>query len=158
MTISTTTALGIREVSELTGLTPDTLRWYEREGLIPQVQRTSDGRRRYGPAAVRFVRLVQALRRTGMPVAEVRQFVLLGPGTPEHAEQRLRILQEQEERLRRRRAELDDDMRVMRAKMADFRDMIAHGRACEDDDSWREDDMSRVTQLDCDGSPSAATR
>ena len=65
VTTTAPTALGIREVSELTGLTPDTLRWYEREGLIPLVQRTSDGRRRYGPAAVRFVRLVQALRRTG---------------------------------------------------------------------------------------------
>ena len=134
MTISTPTALGIREVSELTGLTPDTLRWYEREGLIPLVKRASDGRRRYGPAAVRFVRLVQALRRTGMPVAEVRHFVAPGPGTPEHAERRLRILQDQEDRLHRRRAELDEDLRVMRAKMADFRDLIARGRTCEDDD------------------------
>ena len=134
MTISAPTALGIREVSELTGLTPDTLRWYEREGLIPLVRRTSDGRRRYGPAAVRFVRLVQALRRTGMPVAEVRHFVALGPGTPEHSERRLRILQEQENRLHRQRAELDEDLRVMQAKMADFRDLIARGRNCEDDD------------------------
>ena len=134
MTISSTTALGIREVSELTGLTLDTLRWYEREGLIPLVKRDPEGRRRYGPAAVRFVRLVQALRRTGMPVAEVRHFVELGPGTPEHAEGRLRILQDQEKRLHRRRAELDEDLRVMRAKMADFRDLIAQGRNCEDDD------------------------
>ncbi|MCY1139020.1 MerR family transcriptional regulator [Actinoplanes sp. Pm04-4] len=134
MTTSVTSALGIREVSELTGLTPDTLRWYEREGLIPLVGRTSDGRRRYGPGAVRFVRLVQALRRTGMPVAEVRQFVALGPGTPEHSRQRLRILQDQEQRLHRQRAELDDDLRVMRNKMADFEDLIARGRNCEDED------------------------
>jgi DNA-binding transcriptional MerR regulator len=134
VTITATTALGIREVSELTGLTPDTLRWYEREGLIPLVKRDPEGRRRYGPAAVRFVRLVQALRRTGMPVAEVRHFVALGPGTPEHSEQRLRILQKQEERLHRQRAELDDDLRVMRDKMADFRDLMARGRNCEDDD------------------------
>jgi DNA-binding transcriptional MerR regulator len=134
VTTSTTTAIGIREVSELTGLTPDTLRWYEREGLIPLVKRTSDGRRQYGPAAVRFVRLVQALRRTGMPIAEIRRFITLGPGTPEHAERRLGILQEQEARLHQRRAELDDDLRVMRAKMADFRDLIARGRNCEDED------------------------
>jgi DNA-binding transcriptional MerR regulator len=134
VTTATPTALGIREVSELTGLTPDTLRWYEREGLIPLVKRASDGRRRYGPAAVRFVRLVQALRRTGMPIAEIRHFVELGPGTPEHAVGRLRILQEQEERLHRRQAELDEDLSVMRHKMADFRDLIARGRNCEDDE------------------------
>jgi DNA-binding transcriptional MerR regulator len=134
VTTTAPTALGIREVSELTGLTLDTLRWYEREGLIPLVQRTSDGRRRYGPAAVRFVRLVQALRRTGMPVAEIRHFVAMGPGTPEHSERRLRILQAQEERLHRRRAELDEDLRVMRDKMADFRDLITRGRTCEDEE------------------------
>jgi DNA-binding transcriptional MerR regulator len=77
---------------------------------------------------------VQALRRTGMPVAEVRHFVALGPGTPEHAERRLRILQDQEERLHRQRAELEEDLRVMQAKMADFRDLIARGRNCEDED------------------------
>ncbi len=134
---STATAppdLGIREVAELIGLSPDTLRFYEREGLIPLVGRTSDGRRRYGPAAVRFVRLVQALRRTGLPVAEVRAFVTLGPGTAEHAGQRLRILQEQEARLRRKRQELDDDLRVMRDKIATYREMIAQGRDCEDED------------------------
>ncbi|MDR7276390.1 MerR family transcriptional regulator [Catenuloplanes atrovinosus] len=134
MTIPTTTALGIREVAELTGMTPDTLRWYEREGLIPLVKRTSDGRRRYGPAAVRFVRLVQALRRTGMPVAEVRHFVRLGPGDPASAERRLRILEEQEQRLHARRAELDEDLRVVRDKMAGYRDLIARGLDCEDED------------------------
>ncbi|GHJ12014.1 hypothetical protein TPA0908_07460 [Micromonospora sp. AKA38] len=56
------------------------------------------------------------------------------PRHPEHSAQRLRILQEQEERLHRRRAELDEDLRVMRHKMADFRDLMAHGRTCEDDD------------------------
>ena len=63
--------IGIRELSERTALSMDTLRWYEREGLLPLVDRTATGQRRYGRAAVRFVLLVQALRRTGMPVAEV---------------------------------------------------------------------------------------
>ena len=126
--------VGIREVSELTGLSVDALRWYEREGLIPLVNRTSDGRRRYGPAAVRFVRLVGALRRTGMPVAEVRDFVTLGPGTAEHAQQRLRILQGQEARLQRKRRELDEDLQIMQDKIATYRAMIAEGRDCEDED------------------------
>ncbi|MDT7632124.1 MAG: hypothetical protein QOI50_4054, partial [Pseudonocardiales bacterium] len=53
-TLTRAAALGIREVSGLTGLSMATLRWYEREGLLPLVDRTPDGRRSYPPAAVQF--------------------------------------------------------------------------------------------------------
>ncbi|AGL21642.1 MerR family transcriptional regulator [Actinoplanes sp. N902-109] len=127
-------AVGIREVSELTGLTPDTLRWYEREGVIPQVNRAADGRRRYGPASVRFIQLVQALRRTGMPVAAVREFVTFGPGTPDNSARRLTVLERQEVALQHRITELTGDLRVMRSKISQYRDLIAQGRDCEDFD------------------------
>jgi DNA-binding transcriptional MerR regulator len=132
--VETTDRLGIREVSEQTGMSLDTLRWYEREGLIPAVERTPDGRRRYGPAAVRFIKLIQALRRTGMPVADVRDFVTLGPGTPGNALRRLEVLQRQEARLLAQIASLDTDLALMRAKMTDYQGMIAEGRDCEDYD------------------------
>ena len=41
--------LGISEVAESTGFSVDTLRWYEREGLFPRVERDSSRRRRYSP-------------------------------------------------------------------------------------------------------------
>jgi len=77
---------------------------------------------------------IPALRRTGMPVAKVRDFVTLGPGTAEHAGQRLLILQEQEAQLLRRREELEEDLRIRRDKISTYRDMMAHGRDCEDED------------------------
>ncbi|MGY1752244.1 MerR family transcriptional regulator [Blastococcus sp. SYSU D01042] len=129
---------GIREVSEQTGLSIDTLRWYEREGLIPLVQRTADGRRRYPPAAVRFIRLVQALRRTGMPVADVRAFVQLGGGTPDVHPLRLRLLEQQTEAIEARLAQLREDLAVVQAKTAEYRRLIALGLDCEDEVADRE--------------------
>ena len=126
-------ALGIRQVSEETGLSIDTLRWYEREGLIPLVERSADGRRRYPPAAVRFIRLVQALRRTGMPVADVREFVQLGGGTLDVHPVRLGLLERQTAAIEQRLAELTEDLAVVRAKMADYRRLIALGLDCEDE-------------------------
>ena len=93
--VETAEAIGIRELSERTSLSMDTLRWYEREGLLPLVDRTPTGQRRYGPAAVRFVLLVQALRRTGMPVAEVRAFVTLGGGQVANHSTRMEMLERQ---------------------------------------------------------------
>jgi DNA-binding transcriptional MerR regulator len=127
-----TRELGIRDVSEQTGLTIDTLRWYEKEGLIPLVQRSPDGRRRYPPAAVRFIRLVQALRRTGMPVADVREFVQLGGGTLDVHPVRLGLLERQTAAIEQRLAELAEDLAVVRAKAADYRRLIALGLDCED--------------------------
>ena len=124
---------GIREVSEQTGLSIDTLRWYEREGLIPLVQRGSDGRRRYPPAAVRFIGLVQALRRTGMPVADVREFVQLGGGTLDVHPVRLRLLEQQTAAIEAQLAQLHEDLAVVQAKTAEYRRLIALGLDCEDE-------------------------
>lgn len=135
----TTTAepLDIRGLSDLTGLTPDTLRWYERQGLLPLVTRTSSGQRRYGPAAVRFARLVCALRRTGMSVADVRGFVQAGPsagpGSQESHRRRLELLLGQRTAVLDAIAQLQQDLGVVDAKIADYRDLISRGADCEDD-------------------------
>ncbi|MFD0482975.1 MerR family transcriptional regulator [Kineococcus sp. GCM10028916] len=131
MTTPDAAGLGIREVSESTGLSVDTLRWYEKEGLLPHVGRSADGRRVYGPGAVRFVQLVQSLRRTGMPVAQVRTFVQLGPGTPGNSVVRLEVLLRQQELVAQRMAELRRDEEVLRRKVEDYRYLIANGLDCE---------------------------
>lgn len=133
MTAATQTPLGIREVSDLTGLSVDTLRWYEREGLLPLVGRTADGRRTYSPASVRFVRLVQALRRTGMPVADVRDFVQIGRGTLASHPVRLALLDQQAAAVRHQLAQLHEDLGVLQDKVEQYRDLIARGLDCEDD-------------------------
>lgn len=125
--------LGIREVADATGISVDALRWYEREGLIPGVDRTSDGRRRYSPATMRFVRLVQALRRTGMPVAEVREFVRIGRGALANHPPRLAILERQAAAITEHRRQLDADQAVIDAKIADYHRLIALGIDCEDE-------------------------
>jgi DNA-binding transcriptional MerR regulator len=125
--------LGIRQVSEETGLSIDTLRWYEREGLLPLVERSADGRRRYPPGALRFIRLVQALRRTGMPVADVRAFIEAGGGELANHAGRMALLERQCAQIEQRLAELQDDLAVVQAKIGSYRHLIARGLDCEDD-------------------------
>ncbi|OZM78517.1 MerR family transcriptional regulator [Pseudonocardia sp. MH-G8] len=125
-------SLGIRAVSELTGLSVDALRWYEREGLVPLVDRGADGRRRYPAAAIRFLRLVTALRRTGMPVAQVREFVQMGTGRTWH-EQRMALLVQRRAAVRAQQEELADDLAVVDAKIEHYRDLIDRGLDCEDE-------------------------
>ncbi|MDG3009728.1 MerR family transcriptional regulator [Rhodococcus sp. D2-41] len=125
-----TTALGIAEVAESTGLTRDTLRWYEREGLIPRVNRGSDGRRRYDDVSLRMIQLVVRLRRTGMPVAEIRRFLALyNEGAASHG-RRMALLLEHRERVLAQRAQLDEDLGAIDDKIEHYRGLIDRGLDC----------------------------
>jgi len=81
----TRTAMSISDVAERTGLTTHTLRYYEREGLmLTPVGRASSTHRRYTEADVTWVTFLTKLRSTAMPIATMRQYVVLardGDGT-----------------------------------------------------------------------------
>lgn len=124
--------VGIRTVSRRTGLSLDTLRWYEREGLLPLVRRGPRNRRLYSPAAIRFVRLVRALRRSGMPVEDVRAFVRMGSGLEWH-DRRAELLEEHAAAMERRIGELREDLAVVRRKIAHHHDLRRRGLDCEDE-------------------------
>src|SRR4051812_27345776 len=67
----------ISEVAEHTGLTAHTLRWYERIGLMPHVDRTHTGQRRFTNRDLDWLDLVGKLRLTGMPVADMVHYAEL---------------------------------------------------------------------------------
>lgn len=69
--------ISIREVTELTGLSAPTLRYYESEGLIPYVKRDENGRRLYDHEALECIRYVTLLKTTGMPISQIRKYVCL---------------------------------------------------------------------------------
>ena len=58
----------IKEVSEKYQITQDTLRYYERIGMIPAVPRTSGGIRNYGEADLGWIELALCMRNAGLPV------------------------------------------------------------------------------------------
>ncbi|MEU2507079.1 MerR family transcriptional regulator [Streptomyces sp. NPDC007863] len=79
----------ISEVAALTGLTAHTLRWYERIGLMPHVDRSHTGQRRFTERDLSWLDFVGKLRLTGMPVADmVRYAELVREGEHTHGERR----------------------------------------------------------------------
>ena len=82
------------ETVQLTGFSLDTLRYYERIGLIEPVHRAVGGQRRYREQDVEWLGVLRCLRDTGMPIARMREFaeqVRAGDGTVAH---RLALLEE----------------------------------------------------------------
>jgi DNA-binding transcriptional MerR regulator len=123
--------LGISEVAGSTGFSLDTLRWYEREGVLPRVERDSSQRRRYSPRDVALLRTLARLRRTGMPTREMREFTrLVSDGAATHG-RRLALLDAHRERIVARLAELHDDLAVLEEKIDHYRYLVEQGLDCD---------------------------
>ena len=85
--------LSIRQVSERTGLSAYTLRYYEQEGLLNPIGRDSGGRRRYTSDDMVWIALLILLRDTEMPLAQIRMFETLMQQGPDAALQRRALIE-----------------------------------------------------------------
>ena len=69
--------LTIDEAARRMGVSKDTLRYYEKEGLLPPISKGANGHRRYTEDDLGWVKFLQLLRGTGMPIREMKSFVAL---------------------------------------------------------------------------------
>ena len=90
----------IREVSEKFNVSQDTLRYYERVGLIPAVHRTAGGVRDYQPSDLSWVEHAICMRSAGVSVEALAEYVRLYQQGDETIKARLHLLQEQERLLK----------------------------------------------------------
>jgi DNA-binding transcriptional MerR regulator len=111
--------LTITEVAEQTGLSPDTLRYYEKAGLISPIGRSAGGQRRYAAADLAWIEFLLRLRDTGMPIADMQQFADLRRQGDTTVAERLALLRDH-------RARLADRIRQMQASGRALDDKIDH--------------------------------
>ncbi|MDQ0713094.1 DNA-binding transcriptional MerR regulator [Streptomyces luteogriseus] len=112
----------ISEVVAFTGLTAHTLRWYERIGLMPHIDRSHTGQRRYTNRDLDWLDLVGKLRLTGMPVADmVRYAELVREGDHTYGE-RFELLQTTREDVLARIDELRGTLAVLDRKISFYAD------------------------------------
>ncbi len=108
----------ISEVVVFTGLTAHTLRWYERIGLMPHIDRSHTGQRRYSNRDLDWLDFVGKLRLTGMPVADmVRYAELVREGDHTYGE-RFELLESTRRAVLDRIAELQDTLAVLDRKIS----------------------------------------
>jgi DNA-binding transcriptional MerR regulator len=114
----------IREVAERTGLSLDTVRYYERTGLVPPVGRGGNGYRRYSHDDVEWLIFVSRLRASGMPIADVKRFVVLTLAGEATIAERLALLEAHEQAVLRRLREARENLAVLRGKIRTYREAL----------------------------------
>lgn len=93
----------MKKTAELTGLSEHTLRYYDKEGLLPGLARDGVGRRVFSDEDLFNIRTIRALREMGVPIARIRDFIEAGRGA-QAAAKRAEII---EERTARAKAEIE---------------------------------------------------
>ena len=84
----------IKQVSELTNLTIPTIRYYEFEGLLPEINRDETGCRVFEDKDLEWLDLICCLRNTGMPIKKIRKFVEYALQGNNTIDERIKLLTE----------------------------------------------------------------
>ena len=96
----------IRQVSELTGLSASTLRFYEKEQLFPPVKRNEAGVRVYQEQDLERISLITCLKNTDMPIRDIKEFVALSAEGDGTLGSRWRMMRQDKQAVEQRIAEL----------------------------------------------------
>ncbi|MCP9945930.1 MerR family transcriptional regulator [Streptomyces somaliensis] len=107
----------ISEVAAWTGLTAHTLRWYERIGLMPHVDRSATGQRRFTNRDLDWLTLVGKLRLTGMSVAAMVRYAELVRAGDHTFDERRELLEATRHDVLARIAELRETLAVLDYKI-----------------------------------------
>ncbi|GBF74828.1 MerR family transcriptional regulator [Paenibacillus sp. 598K] len=89
----------IKQAAERSGLSEDTIRYYEKIKLLPSPERTSGGHRAYRQANLEQMKLIVCLKKTGMPLEEMKPFLEAEPDNPQAYPELYELMLEHRERI-----------------------------------------------------------
>lgn len=106
----------VGEMAKKLGLAPSTLRYYDQKGLLPFVERTDGGIRRFKDGDCEWLRVIVCLKGTGMKLDDIKSFIEMAMKGDETIELRLELITERKAAVAAQIAELEEVMRVLEFK------------------------------------------
>ncbi|WP_141577302.1 MerR family transcriptional regulator [Actinomadura sp. WMMA1423] len=110
------------ETAEKSGFSIDTLRYYEKIGLLAGIARNASGRRVFSDDDLAWLWMLRCLRGTGMPIAEMLRFSELARGGDETVQERLELLEAHDRRVEERIAALRTQQEQIKMKIGFYRE------------------------------------
>lgn len=120
MALTDDTPVSIADAAEATGTSIDTLRYYEKAGVLPDIARTAGGQRMYSADDLGWIAFVRRLRATGMPMRQIAEYtgmVRRGDGT---VGERRRLLEQHRQSVAAAIDELTEALQVLDAKIVHY--------------------------------------
>ena len=114
--------LTVQQAADKTGLSAHTIRYYERIGLIPHIERAANGHRRYTEDDIGWIEFLKCLRSTGMPISEMQRYVELQQEGDATLHDRLAVLEAHGRRIKAKIQELNVFLARIECKLDYYRD------------------------------------
>lgn len=114
-----------KEVSEIMGISIDTIRYYEKVGIIPKVQKSENGYRNYRVSDLNWIYLAKKMRSAGLSIEQMVNFIRLkNEDTNTNADQK-KILQDQLDVLDEKIRDMSETRAILKYKLDSFDDHLA---------------------------------
>lgn len=123
----------IKEVAEMMNVSTSTLRYYDEEGLLPDIKRVN-GRRVFEEDDFRWLKLLDCMKEINMPIKKIREYVVLARKGDSTLQERFDMVMEQKRNIEKQMAELQECLKVFEFKEEYYKRAIAAGteKAVED--------------------------
>jgi DNA-binding transcriptional MerR regulator len=109
--------MNISAVSKKYNIPKDTLRYYEKIGLIPSVNRKESGIRNYNEIDIGWIEFIKCMRNAGLPIKALVEYVELFKKGNKTAKKRKQILVDQREELLNKMKEMENTLEIMNHKI-----------------------------------------
>lgn len=106
----------VGEMAKFIGVAPSALRYYDKEGLLPFVERSAGGVRVFHEEDCEWLKIIECLKRTGMPIKGIKRYMDLAIQGGATIDERLELLLRQREVIRRQIEELRQTLDILEFK------------------------------------------
>ena len=117
----------IGEVSRMFDLPASTLRYYDKEGLLPHIQRQGTGIRRFDQRTIEALRVIECLKKSGMEIKDIKQFMAWCAEGPATYGQRLELFRQQRAKVEQEMARLEKTLAMIDFKCWYYSQAVATG-------------------------------
>ena len=114
----------IAEVGKKYDLTPDTLRYYERIGLVSQVPRNKNGIRNYDDKTCRRIEFIKCMRNAGVEIESLTEYITLFEKGKNTVKQRRNLLEEQRKKLLEKQKNIHETIERLNYKIKLYDEII----------------------------------
>ena len=113
-----------KEAAEMTGLSTATLRYYEKEQLLPPIERTSQKYRQYSNTDIEWIRMIQCLRMANVPIHSIREYILLLTQGGKTLADRYSMVQEYIDNLQSQMTNLQNALALTKKKLVFYEELL----------------------------------
>lgn len=117
----------IKEAAQITHLPATTLRYYDKEGILPMVERKESGYRIFSDKDITMIRLVECLKKTGLSIKDIKQFSKWVSDGDASLQQRYQLFLDRKECVQQQIQELQETLELINYKCQYYETAIAAG-------------------------------